>query len=154
MGGGGELGGGQVLVTARPVADESMPGDERVVADRSPAQLAPAAGDAAVRLERQAAVEPDAACGGHQPVHHGDVVVRRRRDAQQLLAARHCRVVDRLQVDAVRRHQLVGQLHHQLRVPDLRQTDGQTDGRTYRSVRTTDLLNILSRLITTWPPVE
>ena len=72
----------------------------------------------------ESVVDPDAPSGVDEAVDHVDGVVRGRRDAQQLVTTRHRRVVDRLQVDAVLGHQLIGQLHHQLRIADLRKHGG------------------------------
>ena len=65
-------------------------------------------------------VEPHGEHGVDEADHHGLGVVRGGRDAQQLLPARHRRVVDRLHVDAVLLHQVVRQLRARLGVPDLR----------------------------------
>ena len=73
------------------------------LAERAPTV---ARGNAARQLEP--VVEPNRQRGVDQLVHHGATVMRRGRDAQQLLSARDRRIVDRLKVDAVSRHQLVG----------------------------------------------
>ena len=53
---------------------------------------------------------PGAPHGLHEDVHHLLGVVRGRSHSEQLLAARHCRVVDSLDVDAVLGHDVVGKL--------------------------------------------
>ena len=52
-------------------------------------------------------------------VHHDDRVMRGRSQTKKFFASRHSRVVDRLNVDAVLRHQIIGQFYNQLRVTDL-----------------------------------
>jgi len=74
-------------------------------------------------LELEAVVDPDLTDGVDEVVHHVSGVVRRGRKAQQLLAARHRRVVDRLQVDIVLRHQIIRKLHDQLWIADLQYTN-------------------------------
>jgi len=96
-----------------------MPRRQNLLSNRKSTELA-------ARLSLGVQLEPGALPHAHrrlhQEVHHVDAVVRRRSDTKKLLAAGHCRVVDRLKVDTVLRHQFVGQPHHKLRVTDLRQT--------------------------------
>lgn len=69
-------------------------------------------------VERKPEVLPDGGQIGHKAVDHLESVVRSRGDAQLLLAARHSRVVDGLNVMAVAGHQVVGHPVAVPRVPD------------------------------------
>ena len=64
-------------------------------------------------------VEPDRQSGVDELVHHVLSMVRGRRHAQQLLAPGNRRVVDRLNVDPVLAHQIVGQLSAHFRISNL-----------------------------------
>ena len=64
-------------------------------------------------------VEPRRHHRVNEVVHHIAAVVRGRGHSEQLLAARDRRVVDRLDVDAVLVHQVVGEFRHEYRVADL-----------------------------------
>ena len=64
-------------------------------------------------------IDPDREGGVDEVVHHVAGVVRRGRDAKQLLTARHRRVVDGLHVDAVLLKQILRQRLHQRRVANL-----------------------------------
>lgn len=55
----------------------------------------------------------------HKMIHHGRIMMRRRSQAQQLLATRHCGVVDGLDVDVVSFQQGVTHLVVQLSIAHL-----------------------------------
>lgn len=55
----------------------------------------------------------------HEVLHHGRIMMRRRSQAQQLLATRHCGVVDSLDVDVVSFQQGVTHLVVQLSIAHL-----------------------------------
>ena len=78
--------------------------------------------DAARRVERQAVIEPNGEQRVHQRFGHVFRVVRRRSHAKHLVAARHCRVVDGRDVDAVQVMQVTRNLLHQLGVTHLEDT--------------------------------
>ena len=99
------------------VAQLAVAAGERLIAKRLVTELAL---DGGLLRERQAAARPGGEQRVDEVVHHVSGVVGRRGNAQQLLASRHRRVVDRLDVDAVDVEELVGDLLRQLRVSHLR----------------------------------
>jgi len=103
---GGRAGGlaDDVLRAVTTVTDSAMSSRHDVMSHSTPTELALGR---LTTVQRQPVVQPDLTCGRHQPVHHGDAVMRCRSNAQKLLATRNRRVVDRLQVDTVLGHQLV-----------------------------------------------
>lgn len=106
-------------VAASPtVAGGSLASAERLELDRLFAELA---FDRAVALQFEPIGQPDVQDGVDEEVHQLRSVVGGRCKAQKFLAARHSRVVDRLEIDAVFRHQIVGQFDNHHRITNLKQ---------------------------------
>lgn len=111
------------VVATPPVADRSLASAVRLELDRLFAELA---FDRTVALQLQSVGEPDVEDGVHKEVHHLRSVVRSGSEAQQFLAARHRRVIDRLEVDAVLGHQIVRQFDNHNRITDLKERSSRS----------------------------
>lgn len=111
------------VVATPPVADRSLASAVRLELDRLFAELA---FDRTVALQLQSVGEPDVEDGVHKEVHHLRSVVRSGSEAQQFLAARHRRVIDRLEVDAVLGHQIVRQFDDHNRITNLKERSSRS----------------------------